>query len=274
MSQTQLRRRAVLLDELRQIMAAMRNMSVTALQRLGKAAEVELEAKHLVLQALADMGAVLPPLSGTEVCLAIGSERGFCGGFNHHIAEYVNSYRAQHPAARCYVAGSRLVSLFDVDTNSFVSLNGCADMEEAADTVSDWLSVLLPDTQQPDKQPASDAQTFTPITVIYQSETGVNAHSLLPLPPLPPTSAGIQPWRYLSDATLNAGLISEWLRLALFSALTQSLTLEHRWRLNQMQQADRYLEETGETLRSTMQRQRQNQITVELENLMSALSVT
>jgi F-type H+-transporting ATPase subunit gamma len=268
MSQTQLRRRAMLLDELRQIMAAMRNMSVTALQRLGKAAEVELEAKNLVLQALADMGAVLPPLSGAEVCLAIGSERGFCGGFNNHIAEYVNSYRAQHPAARCYVAGSRLVSLLDVDTNTITPLNGCADMEEAADTVNDWLSVLLPD-----KSLTPDAHTFAPITVIYQTEAGVSAHSLLPLPALPPVSSGIQPWRYIPDATLKAGLISEWLRLAVLGALTQSLTLEHRWRLNQMQQADRYLEETGDTLRSTMQRQRQNQITVELENLMSALEV-
>ncbi len=260
MSQTQLRRRAVLLDELRQIMAAMRNMSVTALQRLGKSAEVEQEAKWLVLQALADIDTVLPSLSGAEVCLVIGSERGFCGGFNDHLAEYMKTYLEQHHSARCYVAGARLLPL--LVTDSITSVTGCADMEEAADAVADWLSALLP-----------DAEALVPITVIYQDETGVSAHNLLPLPALPPASRGIQPWRYLSDPVLKAGLISEWLRLALLSALTQSLTLEHRWRLNQMQQADRYLEETGETLRSTMQRQRQNQITVELENLMSALEV-
>jgi len=38
-----------------------------------------------------------------------------------------------------------------------------------------------------------------------------------------------------------------------------------------MQRADHYLEETGLKLRGKMQRQRQNEITVELENLMSAL---
>ena len=43
------------------------------------------------------------------------------------------------------------------------------------------------------------------------------------------------------------------------------------WRLNQMQRADHYLEETALNLRGKMQRQRQNEITVELENLMSAL---
>jgi F-type H+-transporting ATPase subunit gamma len=260
MSQTLLRRRAALLDELRQIMGAMRNMSITALQRLGKAAEVEQEAKLLVLQALADSGTALPPLTGGAVCLAIGSERGFCGGFNDHIADYLQAYRAQHPAMRYYAAGARLLPL--LDANAVTPLNGCADMENAADTVDEWLNTLMPTTIM-----------LVPITVICQDDTGVTVHSVLPLPPLPPVSSGMPPWRYLPDAALTAGLISEWLRLALLSALTQSLTLEHRWRLDQMERADRYLEETGVTLRGSMQRQRQNAITVELENLMSALAV-
>ena len=262
MSQALLRRRAILLDELRQIVSAMRNMSVAALQRLGKAAEVELEAERLLTQALADLDTQLPPPTGIEVCLVIGSERGFCGGFNDRIAEFAKIYAAERPNMRCYVAGSRLLPLLENEWPNFTILAGCADMEDASAAVADWLALLLPDNVN-----------WPPLTVIFHDEEGVKARSLFPLPPLPKSSKGAAPLHYLELSHLKAGLMSEWLRLVLLSTLTRSLTVEHRWRLNQMQRADHYLEEAGIKLKGKMQRQRQNEITVELENLMSALEV-
>lgn len=262
MSQALLRRRAILLDELRQIVSAMRNMSVAALQRLGKAAEVELEAERLLTQALADLDTQLPPPIGAEVCLAIGSERGFCGGFNDRIAEFAKMYAAERPGMRCYVAGSRLAPLLENEWPQLTILTGCADMEDASAAVSDWLALLL-----------SGIINWPPLTVIFHDEEGVKARSLFPLPPLPKSSTGMAPLRYLEPSQIKAGFISEWLRLALLGTLTRSLTAEHRWRLNQMQRADHYLEEAEAKLKGKMQRQRQNEITVELENLMSALEV-
>ncbi|HEX4938443.1 MAG TPA: F0F1 ATP synthase subunit gamma [Candidatus Kapabacteria bacterium] len=262
MSQALLRRRALLLDELHQIVTAMRNMSVAALQRLGKAAEVEQEALRLLTQALADMNTVLPPVSGAGICLVIGSERGFCGGFNSRIAEFSKRHAAEHPGLHFYAAGSRLVPLLENEWPQLNVLNGCADMEDASSTVSGWLSAVLP-----------SEHNWPPLTLIYHDDGGVKARSLLPLPPLPKPGHGPAPLRYLDAAPLMAGFVSEWLRLSLLNTLTTSLTTEHHWRLNQMQRADRYLEEAGIKLRGRMQRQRQNEITVELENLMSALDV-
>lgn len=260
MSQALLRRRAVLLNELRDIVSAMRNLSVMALQRLGKAAEVEQEAEHLLAQALADLNTELPLTSNVEVCLAIGSERGFCGGFNERIAEFVKNYAAEHADSRYYVAGSRLAPLLKNELPQLNVLTGCADMDDVANTVSDWLNEILP-----------SENNWPALTLIAHDESDIRARSLLPLPPLPKPSKGAAPLHYMDAAQVNAGFISEWLRLSLMSTLTCSLTVEHRWRLNQMQRADHYLEETGLKLRGKMQRQRQNEITVELENLMSAL---
>lgn len=262
MSRAILKRRATLLDELSQIVNAMRNLSIAALQKLGKAAEVEREAEQLVLQALADIDTHLPEPIGVEICLAIGSERGFCGGFNNRLAEFTQAYLSALPKAKCYVAGARLQPLLQAKHINAIELTGCADMDDAVNAVDDWLSILLPGTE-----------SFSPLKIIYQDEEEVKVRSLLPLPELPKPNKGAAPLRYLPDVQLKAGLLSEWLRLALLSTLTRSLTVEHRWRLNQMQRAEHYLEETGVKLKSTMQRQRQNEITVELENLMSALDV-
>ena len=262
MSQALLRRRALLLDELHQIVTAMRNMSVAALQRLGKAAEVEQEALRLLAQALADMDTVLPPVSGAGICLVIGSERGFCGGFNNRIAEFAKQYAGEHPGLRFFAAGSRLVPLLEHAWPQLNVLSGCADMEDASGAVADWLRELLPTDN-----------SWPPLTLIFHDDDGVKAHALLPLPPLPKPGQGLTPLRYMEAAPLKAGFVSEWLRLSLLGTLTTSLTVEHHWRLNQMQRADRYLEEAGIKLRGRMQRQRQNEITVELENLMSALDV-
>lgn len=260
MSQALLRRRMALLDELRQIVNAMRNMSIAALQHLGKAAQVEKESEQLLLQALADTGIKLPEPTGTGICLVIGSEHGFCGGFNDRLADFMKNFLAENPSMTCYIAGSRLSPLLVSDIKHFVVLKGCADMMEAVDTVSGWMDELL-----------IDREVFSPLTVIYQDEEGVKVRRLLPLPILPEASPGVPPLRYLPDRSLQAGLLSEWLRLALLSSLTRSLTIEHRWRISQMQRAEQYLDETGLQLRGTMQRQRQNEITIELENLMSAL---
>ncbi|HET8707858.1 MAG TPA: F0F1 ATP synthase subunit gamma [Pseudomonadales bacterium] len=262
MSRAVLKRRSVLLAELSQIVNAMRNLSIAALQKLGKAAEVEREAEQWVLQALADLDAKLPHPGGKEICLIIGSERGFCGGFNNRLAEFTRHYLTQHEVAHCFAAGARLTPLLQGCHADLTELAGCADMEDAVHAVAEWLPILLPDVTQ-----------LTPITLIYQDDEGVVARALLPLPALPKPNPGATPLRYLPDAQLTAELISEWLRLALLSRLTRSLTLEHRWRLNQMQRAEHYLEEAGAKLKSVMQRQRQNEITVELENLMSALEV-
>ena len=84
-----LRERARLLDELRQIVQAMKNMAFAEMQRLSRARAAQDEACRAVLQALVDMSGPIDGQSGdapSKVCLVIGAERGFCGAFNAHLA--------------------------------------------------------------------------------------------------------------------------------------------------------------------------------------------
>lgn len=83
MSGSDSRTRLTLLDELTQIVAAMKNLAYAELQRLAHL----LEAQQAAEQAMQSAVQNLWPSSNTSnpnagIWLATGSERGFCGGFN------------------------------------------------------------------------------------------------------------------------------------------------------------------------------------------------
>lgn len=251
MSQLQLRRRSALLDELRQIILAMRNLSLTELQRATRAVEGQDQAVAALLQALADVG-WNAPAAEKQVLLVIGSERGFCGGFNDRLAEAAYDWRALHPQARGFLAGDRLRSR--LVWPEAVPLAGCAELSALDDTIADWLRDLPADHR---------------LTVLHHTEQGPAAIALLP--PALPRAAPHPPLSNLAAAELHRQLQPAWLRLALTHRLTHSLQQEYRWRLNQMQRARDHLDDAEKSLRSTLQRQRQAEVTTELETLMSGL---
>jgi F-type H+-transporting ATPase subunit gamma len=75
----------------------------------------------------------------------------------------------------------------------------------------------------------------------------------------------------LPEETIRTRLSSEMLRVMLLGGLLQSLQQENRWRLAQMRRAQDHLEEAAQTLGRKYFRQRQADITSELETLMSSL---
>lgn len=251
MSQLQLRRRSALLDELRQIILAMRNLSLTELQRATRAVEGQDQAVAALLQALADVG-WNAPAPAKQVLLVIGSERGFCGGFNDRLAEAARDWRAAHPQAHGFLAGDRLRSR--LVWPEAVPLAGCAELSALDDTIADWLRDLPADHR---------------LTVLHHTEQGPAAVDLLP--PALPRAAPNPPLCNLPAAELHRQLQQAWLRAALTHRLTHSLQQEYRWRLNQMQRARDHLDDAEKKLRSTLQRQRQAEVTTELETLMSGL---
>ncbi len=259
-----LRERARLLDELRQIVQAMKNMAFAEMQRLSHARTSQGEACRAVLQALVDMLAPIDGQSGdaprSKVCLVIGAERGFCGAFNAHLAAAAADLQRADPQLHLLIAGRRLAEFFGA-SSSVEKLDGCAALEEADPALDGWMHGLL-------AAAAHDAELW----LLHAGATTVAHVRIWPVPlPEHDTSGGATPLHYLPRPQLLAALQRQALRLLLQRGLLESLEQENHWRLAQTQRAQDHLDELGNQLRLRYARLRQAEITNELETLMTAI---
>ncbi|MCY1307820.1 alternate F1F0 ATPase, F1 subunit gamma [compost metagenome] len=91
------------------------------------------------------------------------------------------------------------------------------------------------------------------------------------MPAFPAPNPGGAQHCYLALSVLVPKLVLKVLRIVLLGALYQSLQQENRWRLAQMERAQDHLEESRRQLDRRYFRQRQAEMTTELEMLMSSL---
>lgn len=257
MSGSALREHLRLLDELKQIVGAMKNLAYAELQRSGRALQAHAQAEAALLQAMADTGFATSG-TGPARLLVIGAERGFCGGFNDHLVDALDAELGRQPQVHCLLAGERLQQRLAERLPSALSLPGCAASEEARQCVDTWLAALS-------DQPAG------PLHVLMHDAAGPMLYELLPRPDFPPPSGGGAPQQYLDTPALHRQLTGEWLRIGLLGCLLRSLQQENRWRLAQMQRAQDHLDARSTALGRQYFRERQADITSELETLMSAL---
>jgi F-type H+-transporting ATPase subunit gamma len=268
MSGVALRERLLLLEELRQIVAAMRNLAYAEMQRLNRAQAAQAKAERAVVRALADtvrgrQGRDISQVS-KRVWLVIGAERGFCGSFNDRLADAMPALIGKDASASWLIAGSRLRQRVEGIVPEATWLAGCSGAEESAACVDSWLSAMASGGHAP----GEEAPT---LVVVHHAEEGIAQHRLLPLPELPPPSPGPAPILHLPVGQLLPKLLAEAVRVGLLGALQQSLQQENHWRLSQMHRAEDYLDDAGTRLRHRYFRERQSAITSELETLMASL---
>lgn len=267
MSGVALRERLALLYDLRQIVTAMRNLAYAEVQRLSRIRAACAKAEQAVARALADtvLGEpVVVPRPTSTVWLVIGAERGFCGGFNDQLADALPALMHQYPDARWMIAGARLRQRVEPVVPEAVWLDGCTGVEDGPACVDAWLSQLA-------MPGPSETRPVPSLWLLHHAEHGLVQRRLLPMPDLPPPSAGPPPMRYVPASTLLPKLLAEMIRVALLDALHRSLQQENHWRLAQMQRAEDYLNDARTRLRHRYFRERQSDITSELETLMSSL---
>ncbi len=272
--QSALRERAALLEELRQIVQAMKNIAFAELQRLTHLMPAQTLACEMVFTALEELPEQSDSLQSARrsdapvAWLAIGTERGFCGAFNDHLAAEVAALRQADPSLRLYVAGERLCQLLEAQTpQTTVTLPGCAALEDTDSALDEWITAL-----------SQAALNCREIWLLYTGEARIERRRLVPISS-PPAELALRshkqlarvPMLHLPLPTLRAALERQGLRLLLQGGLFASLKQEHRWRLAQMQRAQDHLDELGAALRKQRAALRQSEITNEQETLMSAL---
>jgi len=270
--QSELRERAQLLSELRQIVQAMKNVAFAELQRVSHALPALVLARETVLCALDSVSddpgtqQAAPACSQPALWLVIGAERGFCGAFNSRLVAAIDDLRRDDPQARLMIAGRKLADLLDGHTQGFVAIAGCSSIEDAYPALDSWLAAV-----------GSNAQGAREAGLLYLSEPGPVRCRLLPAPePMRRGDDAKQgcrigtPLHYLPVPVLRSALLRQAARLLLQTGLYHSLEQENHARVMQMQRAQDHLEELGRLLRRRYARLRQAEITNELEILMTS----
>lgn len=263
------------LDEIRGILNSMKTLSYMENRKLSRF----LSAQHAVIdnidQAAADFLAAypgmlpeLPPVATVNVL--VGSERGFCGDFNHAVLRHGESAPQENsnPPPKLIAIGRKLHTLLEDDARVAAFIPGASVAEEA--------SIVL--NRLVDELAALQAEHGV-LTVdgYYHTDTdAVRVKRLLP------------PFRHLQQATplphpplLNQpprefllGLTDQYLYAALNEILFTSLRVENHKRVSHLQGAvDRLEVKTAELGRLSNQL-RQEEIVEEIEIILLSSGYT
>jgi F-type H+-transporting ATPase subunit gamma len=271
----ELKERVRTLAEIKDILTAMKNLSLVEISKLTRYLATQRQAVASIEDAIRDFVSFHPLSAGSPadrraVYLLVGSERGFCGGFNETVVrEFDQVLKSQNRPAgtTLIVIGDRLAAKLPGDPRVGLALAGPSAPEEISaviDEVLKWLGDL-------ERGPEALGTTF--LTVIHNEETesGVAPTVLQPFDrftraeprcfPFPPV-LNLDPARFLVH------LADHYLFSILHYAFYSSLMAEHRQRVRHMEGAVKRLEGDVEHLSHRLNALRQEEITEEIEVIM------
>lgn len=256
---------------LQDISGIMRSMKALALLETGKLQRF-LVSQQRVVQTIERMAvdfsdhfplATGPDQLGLDVFLLLGSERGFCGDFNETLIHALDRESAGLPAdgVRAIVVGHRLGTALEGDPRLLAAAEGPVAAEEVQPTLTRLVETLS------NLQAEHGAFRLTALHHHPDSDTVRHRTVLPPLQDLPrpgpafpyPPALNLEPERLLTD------LADQYLFAVLNEMLYTSLMAENQRRVHHLDGAlDRLDRQTRDlTLRSN--RQRQEDITEEIE---------
>lgn len=265
------------LDEIRGIMNSMKTLAYMETRKLARFLDAQQAVVRSVEAAAADLLAFYPELlpavgPGQVVCLVVGSERGFCGDFNHALLRQLEDWSTgggAGPEAKLFVVGRRLATLLERAPNVLATLAGASVVEEVFDLLTRLVTELK--TRQ-----AQDGG-FTLYCLYHESEGPVVKPLLPPFRAAPDRSDALRspPELNLDPRRLLTGLSEHYLFGALHLMVYTSLMAENRTRLSHLEGAVDHLDDELQDLGRRYNTLRQEQIIEEIEViLLSAAGAT
>ncbi|VVM05925.1 F-type H+-transporting ATPase subunit gamma [Methylacidimicrobium cyclopophantes] len=268
------RRREILhyrhsLQEIGEIMKAMKNMALVEVRKLAKFSGVQ---RDLIL-ALEEMaksffGAhpeLLPPTRDEHpIFLLLGSERGFCADFNSSLARFWLERVQSIPEKTAYelvVVGGRLESRTTGFPKTSRVLSGPSVWEEVAD--------FLPRLMGTVRDLVRTGSTGLTVLFHEPDQDRIEERRLLPVPiradQLPRRIVASPPLLQIPARQFSEDLSETYLLAGLHEALYSSLAAENRKRMEHMQTALDRLDKRVAELTGLANRLRQEEITEEIE---------
>ena len=259
------------LNEIREIMNAMKNLALMEVHRLTRFLDTQRRVVAAIEAAAADFLLFHPELVAGEaecrnVHLLLGSERGFCGDFNESLIRILDEDVAAAGKATWVVIGGKLGAKLNGDARVAAFLEGPSVVDEV-DSVLMNLMETVTHVSGP-----STAGSPLRLTVFHHDAAGegVKVSDLHPFQKPDPKRVRLAyaPLLYLQPDVFLAGLAEHYLFAALHELLYSSLMAENQRRMQHMDAAVRRLEQTSGELWQTRNVLRQEEITEEIEVIM------
>ncbi len=203
------------------------------------------------------------PVAGRELCVLVGSEQGFCGDFNETLLTRMEALcQEEDEPVRWLVVGRRLAAR--------IGERDCVDLAQPGAIVADEVpAVLLRLTRELSGLLARDEFAGYGLSALYHCDAtaDLRMRHLLPLRDLPaPERAYAYPAELnLPPAEFLRGMTGHYLHAVLNEVLYSSLMAENRQRQAHMDRALQRLDDDSAGLRLSYNRQRQEEITEEIE---------
>ncbi len=255
------------LTEIREIMNSMKTLAYMETRKLDRF----LDAQHAVVRSIEEMAAdllsfhpeTLPEAKETTpVYLLIGTERGFCGDFNHALLRHLDSTLQADPSGRpmLIAVGRKLYTLLEGDARVVALIDGADVLEEVTSLLNQVVSEL---TRLQDKH-----GVLTVFCLYHGNEEDIVVQKLLP----PFERLLHKPPRFPHPPVLNQSpreflveLTEHYVFAALHEMLYTSLMVENHHRVAHLEGAVKHLDDDSAELVRQCNALRQEEIIEEIE---------
>ena len=264
------------LAEIREIMNSMKTLAYMETRKLDKFLDAQHAVVHDIEEAVSDLLGFYPetlPKSqvAQSVYLVIGTERGFCGDFNHALLEHLESTLSSSPAdnTQLILVGRKLYSLLEDDERVVAWFDGASVAEEVTSLLNQIVNELT--TLQ------DEHGVLTVFCLYHDAEENIVMQKILPpfqdLRHKPPHYAH-PPTMNLSPRELLGELVDAFLFATLHEMLYTSLMIENHQRVMHLDGAVKHLDDESAEMARKANTLRQEEIIEEIEViLLSAASL-
>ncbi len=260
------------LKDIRDIMNAMKNLSLMETRKLTHVLSTQRVMLETLEEELSDFAEFFPEVvpdgpDRREIRVLLGSERGFCGDFNETVIAADESDADDRGAVRpaAIVVGSRLASKLPAGRAAGAVLSGPSTVEE----IPSVLLRLMEAVDAASRDPRAGSLRLT--VVAHDAERReARVFRLRPFPEMKKVRLRHPrpPLLNVAPKVLAADLADHYLFARLSGLFDSSLLAENQFRLQHMENAIRHLDqETAETL-VRKNRLRQEEIVEEIEVLL------
>lgn len=269
------------LDEIHDIMNAMKNLSFMETRKISGFLDVQHSVvKHIETVAADFLGFYPDTLVETtdtavddvfEVYLLIGTERGFCGDFNHALLRHFETMPITHDMDKLQLicVGHKLETLLENDEREIIFIDGASVAEEVGNVLDQIVKQLAA---------IQEHSGSLNLYVLYHNDEHqlINQQLLPPFQNLlnhqPPQSfapeLNLEPREFLLDLSYH------YLFVILYEILYTSLMAESQQRVMHLDGAVQHMDEQSEELHRQSNVLRQEEIIEEIEViLLSAVSL-
>ena len=261
------------LGEIKDILSAMKNLSMMEVRKLTRFLATQRRVVESIESAAADFLGFYRYLifeadKRRNVCLLIGSERGFCGDFNEALlaALEANLHGASQSQVTLVVVGRRLAAKLANDPRVTAYLDGPSVVEEVGPVLVRLMDTI--NTLGTERVPLYPLR----LTVIHHAaeESDICVSTFQPFKQFEGKGAAFShpPQLYLSQASFLADLAEQYLFHHVHELFYGSLMAENLRRLQHMDNAIQSIEKDSAQLFRKRNTLRQEEITEEIEIIM------